>query len=159
MNLEINPELKIYKLYERDGRRGFSSKSIAGNFVINKPQQTDETDCFIALVEEESKSVCYVEYKCIDSSEMGEMIKNEQKLNLVGRYINRFHIIRLNLQSNFKINELDARFSYWEGDVSFSGLNLGDVSVNFRKAEFGYGAVNFSRVVFGYTDFSWGKFW
>lgn len=146
MDLEINPELKIYKLYEEDELREFTREDFNHNFVINKPKPVDESNYMIALVEEESKAVCYVEYKYIDDSEIEGMINNGQELYLAGRYIRDFDIKKLSLQNDCKINGLDAKYSYWE-EVRFDFAKFTDCKVDFYNSIFvgyiGFGFLNF----------------
>lgn len=104
-------------------------------------------------------------YDCIyfykDKTEVYEMIKNKQSLNLEGCYIKNFNITEIDNYKDYKLLNFYAVCSFWDGDVRFTGAkfedgdvrfdltSFGDSDVNFYEAKFGDGVVNFSNTNFG----------
>jgi len=88
-------------------------------------------------------------YRFLTKEEIYKMIVADQSLQLKGIYVKDFDITEIVNYKQHELKDFDARFSFWDGKVSFRKAKFADGNVLFEKSSFGNGFLSFGEAVFG----------
>ena len=95
---------------------------------------------------------CY--YKLCRFKSIVNLIEEEQDIKINGCFIEEFDISKLENYYRFKIRNIDARFSYWKGDVVFRNIKFMGEETSFDFAKFSGGKLDFGNAIFEESDVS-----
>ena len=93
-------------------------------------------------------------YRRMDKQDVYDLIRQGKPLDLRGCYIKDFNIKDIEYYQDYILEKFDARYSFWDGRVSFEDATFGDGYLSFEGTTFGDGDVSFEFATFGDGDVS-----
>lgn len=159
--MELNSNLDIFRLYDEDERRDYSIKYdlldvVQSTTIIDH----SEDNVITVLATFNDKANCYLKYQLMTNEELRFKILNNSTIDLRGKYVKNFSTRTLEFEERYKINNFNASYSYFDGNISFEYIHLDQDVITFERSNFGVGYVSFDGAILGNktTDFSFVNF-